>query len=384
MSKLYQRGATWWADYQTPDGERHRHSLRTRDRKVAVERLRLAELAATNPAAHRSLTTLSAAIVYLCDVALINNPEATRRFYRQKCRHLLRLIGDVAVSKIRRADVMAFAQARLAEGAHQHTIAKELVALRRALTIAHEETPLPVHPRDVIPRWRPEYRPRERRLTQDEFGRLMRAAPRRRHLWLMVAVYTGGNLGELERLEWRHVDLVRGQIRLPGTKAKDRDRPVPLAEPLRPWLEGAETKRGLVIGRWANACRDLARYAERARIPPLTPNDLRRTYGSWLVDAGVANYTVAKLMGHATTRMVDTVYGRLSREHMHDAVAKLPDCDAGVSPDPSPSAQKRTIGTPPIAGKTAKSVQVVVPRDGVEPPTRGFSVPTSNSRKASK
>ncbi|MGH7179913.1 MAG: tyrosine-type recombinase/integrase, partial [Tepidisphaeraceae bacterium] len=54
------------------------------------------------------------------------------------------------------------------------------------------------------------------------------------------------------------------------------------------------------------------------------PNDLRRTFASWLVQQGVPLLTVATLMGHSSTRMVERVYGRLSKQNLDSAIALLP------------------------------------------------------------
>lgn len=382
MATLYRRGAVWWADFRDPRGRRRRESLRTTDAKVARERLRRAELVATDPAAHREERPLSAAIGYFVDVALSGVPAGTVRFYKGKVGHLFRIFGAVDVADIRKPDVLAYAQQRLAEGAHRHTVGKELITLRRVLVAEHERVALPVPPRDLIPKWKMEYAPRTRHLSRLDFERLMVKTPAARRLWLMVAAYTGGSFGELVRLEWHHVDLDRGLIHLPGTKAKDRRRTVPLADPLRPWLFGAKQRTGRVLAKWHNVRRDLAHYCAKAKIPKVTPNDLRRTFASWLVDAGVPHLTVAHLLGHSSTRMVEKVYGRLDRGHYAAAVSKLPGCDVGVSDNGPRMAPGGVIGTGAERYNDANTADLRVPRDGVEPPTRGFSGQASPHRNA--
>ena len=379
MGRIYRRDntETWWGDYRDPRGRRRRESLRTTDAKVARERLRLAELVATDPAAHRQARSLAAAIGYLVDVALSGSPDGTVRFYRQKCGHLIRILGNCEVSTITKADALAFAQQRLAEGAHRHTVGKELITLRRVLLAEHDRVALPVHPRDILPKWKMEYTPRSRHLSRLEFERLLVATAPKRRVWLMVAAYAGANLGELERLQWSHVDLARGLIHLPGTKTAGRHRTVPIAEPLRPWLLGAQHRRGAVLERWANVTRDLGRSCARARLPRVTLNDLRRTFASWLVDAGVPILTVSHLLGHSSTRMVEKVYGRLNREHYASAVSKLPDCDVGVTSNGPLVARGGAIGAGSIVYNDANTNDFRVPRDGIEPPTRGFSVHSS-------
>jgi Phage integrase family len=58
----------------------------------------------------------------------------------------------------------------------------------------------------------------------------------------------------------------------------------------------------------------LARACKRAGIPHTTPNDLRRTYSTWLRACGVPNELSAPTMGHKDTRMLDRVYARLPPE----------------------------------------------------------------------
>lgn len=62
------------------------------------------------------------------------------------------------------------------------------------------------------------------------------------------------------------------------------------------------------------------------RLPhSLTFNDLRRTFCSLMMNAGVSDTECAKLLGHGDTEMVKAVYGRMADETLHKAVAKLPE-----------------------------------------------------------
>jgi hypothetical protein len=45
-------------------------------------------------------------------------------------------------------------------------------------------------------------------------------------------------------------------------------------------------------------------------------NDLRRSFATWHLEAGVSNVLVAKYLGHTTTEMVDRIYGRPSVESL--------------------------------------------------------------------
>ena len=61
---------------------------------------------------------------------------------------------------------------------------------------------------------------------------------------------------------------------------------------------------------WRNVRRDLAEACERASIERFSPNDLRRTFASWQVEAGVPLFPIAQATGPKDTRMLERVYGR--------------------------------------------------------------------------
>ncbi len=216
--------------------------------------------------------------------------------------------------------------------ASPHTVSKELITIRRALREAHERGVLPVMP--SMPRHSPKYKPKETWLTPEQFELVNAELEPKRQRWAALAGLAGGSHGEVERVEWSTVDLVRDRLRVPGTKRETRDRWVPIAPALKHrLLEVPLAERvGLVVEHWGNVRRDLHQAVVRANakrpsqppIPRVSPNDLRRTFASWLVQSGVPLLTVASLMGHSSTRMVEKVYGKLSQQNIDDAVAALP------------------------------------------------------------
>ncbi len=157
---------------------------------------------------------------------------------------------------------------------------------------------------EVVPRSRVRFEPKDRWLTADQMQKLRELRPHRR-LWVLVAALAGARAGEVERLRWEHVDLVRGWVLLPGTKTAKSRRRVPLAPDLAEALRRVKLASGLVVTKWMNVRRDLAKACLRAKIPIATPNDLRRTFASWLKEAGNDSLVVAKLLGHSTTRIVE-------------------------------------------------------------------------------
>jgi integrase len=72
---------------------------------------------------------------------------------------------------------------------------------------------------------------------------------------------------------------------------------------------------------WDSVNRDFVRACERARIERCSPNDLRRTLALWLRAGGASPDVVGMILGHTTSRMVETVYARLARRP--EAVRRL-------------------------------------------------------------
>ena len=56
----------------------------------------------------------------------------------------------------------------------------------------------------------------------------------------------------------------------------------------------------------------------------MSPNELRRTFASWLKQAQVDSFVVAQLLGHSSSRMVELVYGRLGARTLESVVNRLP------------------------------------------------------------
>jgi integrase len=361
MARIYQRrkGGTYYADYTTIGGRRVKRSLRTRDRAVATARARAAELG-TEAAPRRKAQTLAEAIDGMI-ASMHSRAEATKDMYRQKGRRLLKSLGNPNVRAIDAAMLDRYILRRRGVelehgGASDHTIQKELITVRRALKWAVKHKTL-----EALPSW-PEfsanYEPRKTWLTPDQFERLCAELAQNRVRWASLAALAGMRAGEVERTDWKlHVDLAAGRVRVPGTKTTASKRKVPILPALRARLELVpEDKRsGRVVEHWGNVRRDLraaveianARAVSRADelglatpepMPYVSPNDLRRTFASWLVQHGADILTVSRMMGHTSTRMLEKVYGQLTDENMDRAIARIPAFKSETDVGPPPLA----------------------------------------------
>jgi integrase len=268
--------------------------------------------------------------------------------YEQKGRRIFKTLGDPFVHEIDRDMLSGYVARRLnAEDeehgqASPHTVSKELITIRRALREANDRGVLQVMPK--FPRFSPRYVPREVWLTEAQYTLLCAELEPRRVLWVSLAALGGLRAGEVERLQWSNA--FERLMRVPGTKTDDARRTIPIAPALKYQLDQVPTasRRGRIVQPWGNVRRDLRAAVARANrklaaaaaelgvepevIPFVSPNDLRRTFASWLVQCEVPLHVIAKLLGHSSTRMVEKVYGKLSQRNMDEAIAVLPTFEA--------------------------------------------------------
>jgi integrase len=399
MERLIKRGRVWYGWFYQ-DGKRVTRTTKCRDRAAAEAVVRQWERDAADPdhAAART-ATLTGALQLLLQVddeevlAGRRSPD-TVAFHKGKAGHLVRVFetderGDHVpfhLTRLRAFDVDRYISARRREGAGDQTISKELVVLRKSLRLAIRAGLWRGRVEEVIPvAFSPGYEPRKRFLSDDELSKLLAALTPDRSARAAFIVATSACWRETELARTDDVSRDLRSVLLRGTKRKTRFRTVPIVSPLqRSLLEHtlryAAGEGEALFRPWGNVRRDLAEACQRSGIERASPNDLRRTFANWYVAAGVPLFPIAQAMGHKDTRMLERVYGRQSPEQLAAMMARamgLPaagaaDCTSFVAAPPETDGPGRLDGLPgPVISGG------LVPGAGIEPATRGFSVPCS-------
>lgn len=149
---------------------------------------------------------------------------------------------------------------------------------------------------------------------------------------VVVSLHTGLRRGELFALTWQSVDLAAGKLTVHGATAKSgTTRYLPLNTEalavLRGWRDQlSENSRLVFPGRNGDALNNVRRSWEgvlkAAGIKRFRWHDLRHTFASKLVMAGVDLNTVRELLGHSDYKVTQR-YAHLAPEHKAAAVAKL-------------------------------------------------------------
>jgi integrase len=146
---------------------------------------------------------------------------------------------------------------------------------------------------------------------------------------LDLALNTGMRRGEQYRLRWEDVNFRLGFITIPRSKHGER-RYIPINSSARVALEMLQQQTdgsGYVIPgpngpRNKDPRRTFEAAVKQSGIPNFRYHDIRHTFASRLVMAGVDLRTVQELMGHKTVAMTIR-YSHLAPSHQKEAVERL-------------------------------------------------------------
>ncbi len=422
------KGEVWYARFRHPlTGERIERSSGCRAKRLAEEWLEREWLRLLKPeeAPLPEVSLADAVAQYLvargrrieAGAADADRPSTLDSRKRNWRGIIARLGADTPLSTITEEVVVAFREDRLAE-VSAHTVYKLLCELRIFFRWCVERGYLRTSPADGVT-VAFKTKKEDRAITPEEFARLHEALPSKRRPYVLLMVETGVRPGEeAEGILWGDVDPELQLIHIRGTKTEDADRFIPIREGFATYLEGL--RNGVrddqpIVERWSNSRRDLYRACEKAGVRRIRPYDLRHTYASWALQGGAPDSHVAKALGHSSTAMVHRVYGHLRPEHLRTVTAALPptpcvpppekglqDADpggesgSGAAQDAESAAAELAPYLPQEGANSgrnrAKSGEtgsrpnrrnhlnlkgIGVARDGIEPPTQGFSVPCS-------
>jgi integrase len=176
-----------------------------------------------------------------------------------------------------------------------------MALLKRMLNLAIDWGYLKVNPVCKIRFFSERENDRVRVLTEEEEVRLLGSCTEELKPVILVALHTGMRRGEILSMKWSDQDLINNDIRVPHSKS-GRPRFIPVNQTLRTVLLGLREKDQVgalifplksVRVAFEKACRD-------AEIKGLTFHDLRRTFGTRLLERGVNIVTISRYYGHSS------------------------------------------------------------------------------------
>jgi len=322
----------WYLDYRSRQGERRREVARhgrTRAEALLALQSRIAQEfnkefpGNTIPGkTAECLTFDDLAARYLSDYAEKekNNPATDK--YRLP--PISRSLGRTKLAEITRTMILEHRAHRLKDGCSKSTTNRELALLSKMFNWAEEQGYSRGNPAKGIKKFSEADAIRTRVLSKkEEAGLIEELAPHVRPIAL-AALNTGLRYRELLNLPWKNVDLEKNRLKVERTKS-GKARIVPINSLLHELFDRLKLLRANGLGRifpfksvrtaFENACR-------RAKIEDFHFHDLRRTFGTRLLEKGVDIVTISKLLGHSSV-LVTQRYLHPSDALSDEAVEKL-------------------------------------------------------------
>jgi len=294
------------------------------------------------PEARTAIVTFADAAQDLLNDYAMNRRRSLRTLKIRVEKHLRPAFGEDAISVITTARPRVSITHRQAQGASNATINRDLITLKRMLTLAVQGGKLTAKP--YVPLLK-ERNVRRGFFEPEQFQRVKAGLPRHMQGIAAFACITGWRTpSEILPLEWAQVDMQAGEVRLePGATKNEEGRVFPFTTELRKILEGQQQiagelrARGIhtrfvfchTVGKKAGHRISLSAYAHqwwKARVaadcPTRIPHDFRRTAVRNLVRAGVPERVAMLLTGHKT-RAVFERYNIVSSGDLKEAARRL-------------------------------------------------------------
>jgi integrase len=169
---------------------------------------------------------------------------------------------------------------------------------------------------------------RLRYLSHEEMPRLLSAADEILRPIVLVGLHTGLRRGELFSLTWQDVDFRLGVLRVLHSKNGEQ-REIPMSDTLRATLQALPRRLAsdyMFPGKTGHGVVDIRkrfhRALQEAAIQGFRFHDLRHTFASHLVMAGVDLMTVKEFLGHKDLKMT-LRYAHLASDYKRAAISRL-------------------------------------------------------------
>ncbi|RPH50199.1 MAG: site-specific integrase [Desulfobacteraceae bacterium] len=319
MGSIYKRGGVFWIKYYR-NRKPYRESSGTTKKMVAKKLLerREGEIAQGKlPSVEfEKITFDQLAKGFLADYR-INKKKSLVRAERS-VNHLENEFIGLRVPSITTPRINSYIEDRIAEGAANATINRELAALKRMLNLGANQTPPIVDRVPHIPMLK-ENNTRKGFFEHGDFLAFRKVLPEYLKGFVTFGYKTGWRFSEIANLTWPQIDLDRGVARLESGETKnDKGRIVYLDEELQqickqlwearkinkkilPWVFTncvGNDRMGDIRKSWNTACKN-------AKIGKMLFHDLRRTAVRNMLRAGIPERVAMMISGHKTRSIFD-------------------------------------------------------------------------------
>jgi integrase len=323
---LFKRGEVWWA-YFYRDGIRHQYSTGTSNRRQAEtiqaklkeevnnRRFQIVE-------ADPNMTFGEVAARFLAS-------GSARPHHLYHLKFLLPNFSEIRVLRLTKSQGEDFRRARQKQNPSikDATINRDLSVLRHILYWAVDEQLIHANPLARLKMAR-ERRTRRQVLSVAEEQLLLGAAKDHLSGMIICALDTGMRRGEITSQLWEDIDFSRKVLFVTRSKTPEGEsREIPLTERLHEHLLKHRKAEGLIVSFRDKPVRIIKRTwktaLKNAAIRHVRFHDLRHTFNTRLMEAGVLQEVRMTLMGHSPGSRVHATYTHIELPVKREAIRKL-------------------------------------------------------------
>jgi integrase len=322
---LWKRGNIWWS-YVWTDGKRSMQSTGTRNRRVAErideryrEEANLKRHGVGEPSPDMTFGEL--ATRFLAE-------GAPKPYHADRLKVLLPFWSETPIGRITKNMTHAYRESRHREKQlTDTTVNRDLECARSILFWAVDEGLLLTNPLSRMRLERERKRKRPVLSLAEENLLLAAAAPHLRSL-IIAALDAGMRRGELLTERWEDVDFPRRLLFVTHSKTPEGEsREIPLTSRLFNLLWDLREDQGLIFtfeGQPIHSVKTAWKASlRRAGIRHYRFHDLRHSFNSRLLDAGVLREIRMSLMGHSLGDDPQATYSHVELPAKREAIAKL-------------------------------------------------------------
>ena len=332
--RLNRSGQERWYIYYRVDGIRIRKAVKNAQSRADALKVLQLEVADAFRGQHglkkpeKAKTFKEFADQYYESYAKINKKSFISDWYMLN--QLKKQWGAYDIRQINPLLIEGFRKDLLERGRKRSTTNRYLALLGKMMNLAIDWGLLTQNPVSRVKFFSEKANFRETILSLEEEDALLKKCPKRLLPIVQVALNTGMRRGEILGLRWSQVDLAARTIKLNQTKS-GKPRIIPINAFLFDILTGQERKTGYSEFVFLNRAtrkpfKDVKRAfntaATNAGIEGLRFHDLRHTFASRLVAAGVDLITVKDLLGHHSVKVTER-YTHTNAEQKKKAVEIL-------------------------------------------------------------
>lgn len=330
---IYRRGKVWWMDF-IYKGRRYRKSTETEDRRLAKRiydkvKGEIAEGRWFERLPGEEKTFREMMEKFLFEYA--PKKKSGDRF-RGLAKNLISFMGDFTLLEITPKVVNEYKVKRYQDGVKPATINREIACLKRAFNLAYREWEWIMENPISKVSMEKENNKRDRWLSYDEELRLLNASPNWMRDLIVFALNTGMRLSEILTLTWDQIDLNRKILIIFNSKNGEK-RGIPLNEIVFEMLKNKSKVRSIDTNlvfyndnhkqfNKVFVSHRFAKIVKKAGIDDFRFHDLRHTFATRLVQAGVDIYRVCHLLGHKDLKTTQR-YAHHYPESLRSAVEAL-------------------------------------------------------------